>query len=318
MNNKVVVITLNYNQNDYTIKCINSLLDSSYKNFIVLLIDNGSAEENYIQLQRGLNKDSRLILKRIVKNCGYVGGINYGLEEGIKLDPSYFLIMNNDTVIDENAITSLVNACKRCNNNALVTGKVYHFEEKNRLQDVGYNFKGKCLDFNRIGLNEIDSAQYDEETERDMIDDIYWLFPKTLYDKIGGYSTYFWFNAEQVDFALRAKKLGYKLIYNPDANLWHKGSVSIGGRDYNPNQAYWHTQSSLILRYIHLNKLNFFKYYLITIMSIIRTFIKSLYFKALGKCDISNYARAKFLGLIYFNKWVIRKNVNTGINPFNK
>ena len=48
MNKKVVVITLNYNQNDYTIKCINSLLNSNYNNFNILLIDNGSTEENYL------------------------------------------------------------------------------------------------------------------------------------------------------------------------------------------------------------------------------------------------------------------------------
>ena len=318
MKEKVIVLTLNYNQNDYTIKCINSLINSSYNYYNVLLIDNGSTEENYLQLQRELNKDSRIILKRIVQNCGYVGGINYGLEEGIKLDPDYFLIMNNDTSIDKNAISELVRTSKEYENKAIVSGKAYNYDEPNKLQLVGFKIVNhKLLIHKQIGNNEIDHGQYDEITEYDLLDDIFWLIPAKLYREIGGYSPYFWFNAEQADFVLRAKKIGYKLIYTPKAKIWHKGSSSIGGRDYNPNQAYWTVQSNLILRYIHLNKTQFINYYLITVIGIIRTFIKSFYFKILGKQDISSYARAKYLGWKYFNKWLHLRNNNNGYNPFN-
>ena len=317
MDDKVVIIVLNYNQNDYTIKCVNSILTSTYHNFNILLVDNGSDEDKYLSLEKVITIDPIILLKRIPENRGYVGGTNFGLLEGIKLKPDYFLIMNNDTVIDRNSITALVNACKRYNNKALVTGKVYHYEVKNKLQNVGYNFKNKYLDYIELGLNETDNGQYNVESERDMIDDVFWLFPTSLYETIGGYSNYFWFNAEQADLALRAGKVGYKLIYNPDAKIWHKGSVSIGGGDYNPNQAYWTTQSLLILKFIHLNKLNFSKYYLTIIISIIRTFIKSFYFKLLGERDISSYAKAKFLGWVYFNKWLFVRNDNTGYNPLN-
>lgn len=319
MDKKVVVITLNYNQNDYTIKCINSLLSSSYKNFIILLIDNGSTEENYLQLERDLSKDSRLILERIIENRGYVGGINSGFEEGTKLNPDYFLIMNNDTIIDEKAMKELVNACKDYNNQAIITGKVYYYYEPNKLEDIGFLYKNKnLLTFNRVGGDEIDNGQYDKIEERDLIDDVFWLFPIDLYKNIGGYSPYYWFNGEQADFAIRAKNVGYKLIYIPQAKLWHKGSASIGGRDYNPNQVYWTIQSSLILRYINLKKFYFFIYYFQTIGSIIITLIKSFFLRISNKRNLLPYARAKILGLNYFNKWVIKKNKNTGINPLHK
>src|ERR1035437_7338298 len=319
MEEKVVVITLNYNQNDYTIKCINSLLDSTYKNFIILLIDNGSKEEHYLRLQKELNKDSRIILKRIVQNCGYVGGINYGLEEGIKLDPGYFLIMNNDTIIDKNAISAFVRTSKEYESNAIVSGKAYHFDEPNKLQLVGIMMvENKLLISKQIGVDEIDNGQYEEIVEYDLLDDIFWLIPAKLFLEIGGYSSYFWFNYEQEDFAIRAKNVGYRLIYTPKAKIWHKGSLSIGGRDYNPNQAYWTIQSSLILRYLHLQKTHFIKFYFKTIISIISTFIKSFYLQAFRKRDILNYAKAKYHGWMYFNKWVIRKNVNTGYNPLDR
>lgn len=314
---KIVIIILNYNQNEYTVNCAHSLLESEYNNFQLLLVDNGSTLENQNELFNSLPKDERLIVKMIKENRGYVGGINFGLEEGIKLNPNYFLIMNNDTIIDKLAINELLKTAIEFDQNAIVTGKVYHYDEPDRLQFVGYQYTNKRL-LNRkgLGVDELDKGQYDKVEERDMLDDIFWLFPVKLYNKIGGYSNYFWFNSEQADFALRAKKENYKLVYTPKAKIWHKGSVSVGGRDKNPRLAYWTVQSRLILKYLHLSKIDFIGFYFKTVSSVIRTFLKSLYFKLTKKEDLFKYALAKYKGLVYFNWWLIKKNENTGYNPF--
>jgi len=315
---KVVLITLNYNQNDYTLKCIDSILESNYKNYTILLIDNGSEQGNYNELKSKLPKDRHINLHRIEQNRGYVGGINYGLEKGVELNPDYFLIMNNDTIIDKSAISELVDTIKKFNDKAIVTGKVYHYDDPQRLQDIGYSFKSmKSLRYNRIGFNEIDKGQYDQIAERDMIDDMFWLLPSDLYKKINGYSPYFWFNAEQADFALRAKKVGYKLIYTYKAKLWHKGSVSIGGSVKNPKLAYWNIQSTLIFRYMNLPKHLFCLELLRVLYGIMGTYIRTtLNFMQKGGGDF-DYANAKLKGVLYFVKWLLIRNVNTGYNPYN-
>ncbi len=313
----VSVITLNYNQNNYTIKCVESILNSLNIKFHILLIDNGSTKENVEQLCKKLPKSENLTLKILENNIGYVGGINFGLKEGLKLNPDYFLIMNNDTIIDKHAVNELITTCQSFDNRAVVTGKVYHYDEPNKLQDIGSSLNKRTIQIKRIGLNEIDNGQYDKIAERDMLDDVFWLFSMKLYDQIGGYSPYFWFNAEQADFALRAKKKGYKLIYTPQAKLWHKGSVSIGGRDKNPRLVYWHTQSSLILRFLHLNRINFLNYFFSTINSVFRTSFKAIILSIKGDKTLLNYAIAKRKGFCYFLKWVIIRNVNIGENPFN-
>ena len=316
MESKVIIITLNFNQNQYTLDCINTLLKSDYQNFQVLLIDNGSTKENTNDFKKRLPEDKRIIFHEIYPNRGYVGGINYGLAEAAKLNNDYFLIMNNDTIIDKKAISELVSTCRRYNDKAVVTGKVYHYDEPNKIQDVGYYFKDKKYLFcNRIGVNEVDNGQFDEECERDLIDDVFWLFPYKLYKEIGGYSNYFWFNNEQADFALRSKMGGYILVYTSQAKLWHKGSLSIGGRDFNPAMVYWTIQASLIYRYLHLSKGNFSKYYFKTVFSILRTFVKSIFLRFKG-INRFKYAYAKYKGLTYFNKWLFVKNKNTGYNPF--
>lgn len=292
-------------------------MKSTFYNFFLIVIDNGSTKLNQVNLENKLPKDERIIFKKIKENTGYVGGINFGLREGDKLNPDNFLIMNNDTIIDENAILELLKTYENFNKKVIVTGKVYHYDDPNRLQFVGYKYTNtKMLVRRGLGVNEIDKGQYDKTEKRDMADDIFWLFSSELYHKIGGYSSYFWFNAEQADFALRTKKQGYDIIYTPYAKLWHKGSVSIGGRDMNPKLAYWTIQSRLIFKYLHLSKVNFIRCYFITLVSILRTFIKSIYYKLIKRENLFRYAYAKYKGLTYFNKWLIKKNENTGYNPF--
>lgn len=315
----VIIITLNYNQNNYTIHCINSLLESDYENFKILLVDNGSTEENYNCLKNQLGKEPKIILKRLVKNCGYVGGINFGLREGSKYNPDYFLIINNDTIIDKYSISVLVYTCRNFQNKAIVSGKVYHYNEPNKLQYGGMALTNKNkLRFEAFGVNEIDKGQYDSLEQRDWLDDTFWLFPYDLYNMIGEYSEYFWFNAEQADFALRAQSVGYSLIYTPDAKIWHKGSASIGGRNKNPKRAYWHVQSTLIFRFIHLSKKYFLIEYLTILKGIITTYAKSILKKLKGHPSELDYAKAKWLGFIYFNKWLLKRNKNDGYNPFDE
>jgi len=313
---KVIVITLNYNQNDYTLKCIDSLLNSDYDNFRILLIDNGSSEENYLLLKESLSKDSRVLLKRLNPNRGYVGGINFGLKEGEKMGSDYFLVMNNDTIIEKKAISALVKTAEKYGQKAIVTGKVYHYDEPNKLQDIGYFFKDrKSLLFERVGMDEIDTGQYDKEEKRDMLDDVFWLFPNKLFNEIGGYSTFFWYNYEQADFALRAKKIGYDLIYTPHAKIWHKGSVSIGGRTLNPVLAYWDVQGSLIFYYLHLKGWDFLRFFFNKLMNTIKTSGKATILYLKGDDHLRKYAYAKRAGFYYFIKWIFTKHKNIGEIP---
>ena len=194
MNPRVLVLTLNYNQNAYSVECVHSILASSHRNIIVYLIDNGSSEVNYAELKHLLPDDKRLNLHRIDDNVGYVGGINYGLETGAKLDPDYYLIMNNDTLIDKEAITELVTAARRYDDNAIVSGKVYHYDEKKYLQTIGNAKSNKgLLDYPEVVKNrrEEDIGQHDKETEMGMLDDIFWLIPQNVFTKVGYYSDYF-------------------------------------------------------------------------------------------------------------------------------
>jgi len=311
----VSVIMLNWNTPEMTVECVKSVRASNYPNFVVNVIDNGSTLANYEKLRHELGDLANLV--RLEKNVGYVGGINAALETASKQRPDYFLIMNNDTTIDENAISSLVDAASRHNNQCVVTGKVYHFDDPERLQTVGNRFDDKTFKSHKIGANEIDEGQHEQQTERKMIDDIFMLLPAEIYARVGGYNPYFFLNAEQADLILRIRKAGYKVIYTPGAKLYHKGSFSSGGLG-NPYMMYWDGKSNVVLRYLHLPRRSFYssvaKILWSSTYAVIKSIVGLIIVRHSEKQFLSRYARLR--GAVDGIWWSFNPKPESGKNPF--
>ena len=313
MTSSVLVITLNYNQVDYTISCIQSILTSDYENFNICLIDNGSSEENYNELKQNIPNDSRIALHRIEKNRGYVGGVNYGLEEGAKLNPDYIIIMNNDTIIDFKSISELVKTSKKWSDKVIVTGKIYYYDSPNIIQTVGFKFKNKrTFTTTTIGKGELDTGQYETEYERDLIDDVFWLFPANLVKEIGLYPDCYGFGYEQADWALKAKKIGYRLIFNPNAKLLHKENATVGQK-VSPFKTYWYVQGHLMFQWKYISKIAFIQCYLLTILEIIAAFYYG-FLRIFSKSIEKRFAGIKLLAFIRFHLWLILKMSNEKYN----
>lgn len=314
---KVAVITLNYNQIDYTVDCVKSLLESNYSNYQIVLVDNGSTEENFERLQNELPKDDRISIPRLVQNRGYVGGINHGISEADKIDCDYFLIMNNDTLIDPDAIKELIITCEKHEGTAIVSGKVYNYDEKDTLQYIGnvYTDKKGILDYKSPIKNrrEKDVGQFDEEMEMAMTDDIMWVIPRKVFEDVGYYSEYFFLYGEQTDYALKAQKLGYKLIYSPKAKIWHKGGITTtAGNKKSARIIYWTTFATLKIAVLHFSKQEAKSF---RRRWVFRMTVKRVLYFLTGKEKFS-ILKAHMLAVKHFRFWnQIRYNDN-GYNPF--
>ena len=314
---KVVVVTLNYNQNEYTLDCINSLLKSDYPNFEIALVDNGSTTESFISLQESLPKDNRLKIYRLPKNLGYVGGINYGMESADKLYADYQLIMNNDTLIDADTIKELVITSEKYKGKAIVSGKVYNYDEKDTLQYIGQHFDPDNM-LNQVSyiknLREKDIGQYDREIEMGMLDDIFWMLSKEIFKKVGFYSDYFFLYGEQNDYGFRALNKGYKFIYTHKAKIWHKGGITTttDGIKKSPRIYYWMAFASFKLAVLHFPQ-NKAKKFCRNWM--LRNYIKHFILSIIGKSSFK-ILKAIYLANKNFKHWNKVRYLDNGYNPF--
>ena len=88
------VILLNYNNYKYTKGCIESLLDLSYPNFKILVIDDCSSEREI----DNLSKDFPTVLfHQNNENKHYCKSFNVGIRIAIRNRADYIFLVNNDT-----------------------------------------------------------------------------------------------------------------------------------------------------------------------------------------------------------------------------
>jgi GT2 family glycosyltransferase len=313
----VSIITINYNHSDITVNCVNSILLSDYPDFFLIVVDNGSHEDDYKNLKIKINY-SKVLITRIEKNLGYVGGINHGLQYASQYNPDYYLIMNNDTILDKDSIKSLVETSKKYNDKAIVSGKVYNMDEPNTLQYIGQ----KCVNLNKFqfpsyvkGMREEDVGQFDMEIEMGMLDDIFWILPKNIYQAVGLYSTDYFLYGEQNDYALRAVKKGFRLIYTPKAKIWHYLHMTTSsGILMSQKILYWQSFATLVLAFRHLPLHYFIRLYLKSTANLILDYCKSTFINK-NRTE-RNYISARLVGVFYFSLWIFHRRPNTGFNPY--
>jgi len=241
----VAVVTLNYNGSSFLQECIDSILDSDYSNFKVIVVDNGSKDNSLELLERLYGSNDKVIVLKNKKNLGYSKGMNVGLDYGFNnLEADFCLVMNNDTFLDRQAISALVEIAEKDEKIGFVTGKVYYSESPSTLQTVGKKSDPVLINGGHIGRGELDIGQYDRDCELDFCDDIFWLVSKDVYLKTGGYDPEFFLEAEDFDWQLRAKKAGFKIMFAHKAKIWHKESMILG-KD-SPKKAYYDACNPMI------------------------------------------------------------------------
>ena len=241
----VAVVTLNYNGSSFLQECIDSILDSDYSNFKVIVVDNYSKDNSLELLERLYGSNDKVIILKNKKNLGYSKGMNVGLDYGFNnLEADFCLVMNNDTFLDKQAISALVEVAEKDEKIGFVTGKVYYADNPDIFQTIGKSSDPGLLCIINTGKGEVDKGQYDRNCELDFCDDIFWLVSKKLYSTIGGYDLEFFLEAEDFDWQLRAKKAGFKIMFAYKAKLWHKVSMVIG-KD-SPQKAYYDARNPMI------------------------------------------------------------------------
>lgn len=254
----VWVITLNWNGAKWLGDCLSSVLAMDYPNFRVLVVDNGSEDDSVALVKRDFPSVGVLDLGR---NLGYAGGFRRGLELAHSQGATYFLIMNNDTVIDPGALSALVQTACRCERAGFVSGKVYFFDRPDVLQTVGKKEDPIRWNGDHLGSGERDEGQYDSVAERPFLDDVFTLASAEMYEEVGGYDRQFYLNCEEFDWQARAKRRGWRLYYTPEARLWHRVSMSMGGRG-SPVGSYFDTRSAMVVMATQAGWRRFLRYYL--------------------------------------------------------
>lgn len=242
MTKLVSIIILNWNGWQDTIECVESCRKLDYSNTRILIVDNGSTDSSEAILRERF-PDIEII--QTGTNLGFAGGNNAGIRYALAQNADYVWLLNNDTVVDAEALSALVRVAEDDKTVGMVGSKIVYHDNPRLLW-----YAGAVLDsespyrMHHKGLGEVDSGQYNELEETGFVTGCSLLANQKMITEIGLIYEGFFLYFEDSDWNIRAQKAGWKLIYCPTSLVYHKVSSSMGGSE-SPLLRYYYSRNFL-------------------------------------------------------------------------
>lgn len=223
---KVCVVILNWNGEELTRGCLESLRHSDYANLDSVVTDNGSTDGSIDAIARDF-PDTGVI--RNASNLGFAAGCNQGIAWGLERGAEYLLMLNNDTRVDPSMVSHLVAAATAHNDRAAAIPKIYWESDPQRFWFAVGRTNLWTGVFSNVAFNQIDDGSFDSYLQAQYASGCCILMPSQVVRKIGGFDREYFAYVEDVDWSLRCRDAGFPLVFCPAAKLWHKVSAT-GGR----------------------------------------------------------------------------------------
>jgi GT2 family glycosyltransferase len=238
---KVAIVVVSYNTEDDTHKFLESVAKAKASDIdlSIIVIDNGSKKE--LQLSKK-EKTNNTTLIRSEINTGFAGGYNIGMRKALANGAEYVLIVNNDTLMDENLIVNLLHVLEKNPQIGVAVPKIYFakghefHKERYTKDELGkvFWYAGGSTDWANVksihrGVDEVDHGQYDKIEETEFATGCCMMLPREVLEKVGLLDERYFLYYEDADLNERIRRAGYKIYYVPTAVLIHVSAASTGG-----------------------------------------------------------------------------------------
>lgn len=237
----VYIIILNWNGLADTLECLNSVYQTIYPSFEVIVVDNGSTDgsADVISLQY-----PQATLIRNEMNLGFTGGNNIAIRHALEAGADYVWLLNNDTVVETNTLSLIVLMAESDSRIGMVSPVIYYYDEPAREQ-----FSGSYIDwdnFQAVVVSMSDEAEYNNHKTNIALWGTALLIKKPVIEAIGFLEERCFAYYEDTDYSIRSNRHGFFNVIESKAKIYHKDSRSTGG-PMMPQQVYYRGRNSYFL-----------------------------------------------------------------------
>ncbi|RLJ74854.1 glycosyltransferase family 2 protein [Pedobacter alluvionis] len=245
MNPSVAVVILNWNGKAYLKQFLPGILLSEYDNLQIVVGDNASTDDSVSFLQE--NFPTVKIIQND-QNYGFAGGYNKVLE---RVEADYFILLNSDVEVVPNWIKPIISLMESDAQIAAAQPKIKWQMNKNQFEYAGA--AGGYLDIyafpfcrgRLFNVYELDNGQYNDKTEVFWASGAAFFIKSKCWREAGGLDADLFAHMEEIDLCWRLKNLNYKIMYCPDAEVYHVGGGTL--QTENPFKTYLNFRNNLII-----------------------------------------------------------------------
>ena len=239
---RVAVILVNWGNHEDTLECLRSLANSSYQPCEVIVVENGSKPESVAALRGAPGSD---LLLESAQNLGFTGGNNLGIRVALERGADLVFVLNNDTIVDRETIGTLVDALSTTPAAGIATPKIRFYQPDNLIWYAGGTLSTRTQNPVMTGYKQIDDGRWDIPGNVDFASGCAMLVRRALFERLGGFVDEYFAVWEDVDFSLRVRNAGHRIVYVPSAVVWHKESAAVGGQDA-PGYVYYQMRNRFL------------------------------------------------------------------------
>ena len=243
MKNKLYIILVNFNSSNLTIDCIQSLRMSTYRDFQLVIVDNSNTSKFLSEIEHYLEKnkisflnvledditnknvtvcDKDVVLIKEQQNCGFAAANNLGIKYTLlckNLDS--IVLLNNDTVLEKDALENLINAKNEKKDGALYGCKIMYYDEPEKIWYSGGTFSKLTGKSKHVTVLENASIY-----KTNFITFCAVLIPKSTIEKVGLMDESYFMYCEDLDYCYKVFNQGLNLYVVPNSVIYHKIGAS--------------------------------------------------------------------------------------------
>ena len=234
----VTVIIPNYNGIRFLPDCLASLRQQTFRDFSVVVVDNGSTDGSVRFVEEHYPEVQVLALDR---NRGFAYAVNAGI---MASTAPFVMLLNNDTAAAPDCLAYLMEGIRQSDSIFSVGARIVQMQEPRRIDTTGdfYSLPGYAFCRGQ-GLTDYPRTSGEVFTNCGCAV----LYRRELLDRTGLFDPRFFAYLEDVDLGMRARRLGYRNLYVPEAIVRHVGSGTTGAK-YTEFKVFYSARNNLWLR----------------------------------------------------------------------
>jgi GT2 family glycosyltransferase len=232
----VAIVLVNYNGAAFIDEFAASLSRVAYPQRRLFIIDNASTDGSQAKLGQ-LFPDACIVENR--KNLGLAPALNQALQRCLDGQTNYVLLLNTDTTHERDFLDKLV---AQADDRTIVVPKILSYYDKTRVNTHAGDFDWLRGVFKHTYDGRVDGPWTAARREVETASFCCMLIPALAFHDVGGMDERLAMYYEDTDFAARARAMGYRILFEPSARVYHREGGSSGGKE-SPFKHYYATRN---------------------------------------------------------------------------
>lgn len=222
---RVAVIVVNWNGARYLRSCLKSLLDQTYRDTEIIMVDNASCDGSADLVS---HEFPGVKVIQNSENEGFAAANNRAIQA---CRSDFIATLNNDARAEPDWLASLLEVMESDSTIGACASKMVFEQAPHIINSTGISLDRAGIAWDRLG-GQLDADENQQPCEVFGACAGAALYRRTMLDEIGLFDEDFFAYLEDVDLSWRARLAGWRCVYVPAAKVYHvhSGTAQEGSK----------------------------------------------------------------------------------------